>query len=142
MPAPVLRVYPRETVIAEKFHTMVERGVTNSRMKDFYDIWFLARNFRFDGAVLGNAIRATFARRRTDLPNGLPLALTPAFADAPAKQAQWKAFITRTATASGALDLPGVVDQIRVFLGPILEGLAGPTSSPREWNPATGWTIG
>jgi hypothetical protein len=39
MPAPVLRVYPRETVIAEKFHTMVERGLTNSRMKDFYDIW-------------------------------------------------------------------------------------------------------
>jgi hypothetical protein len=140
MPAPVLRVYPRETVIAEKFHTMVERGLTNSRMKDFYDIWFLAKNFRFDGAVLGNAIHATFARRRTDLPNRLPFALSSAFADAPAKQAQWKAFITRTSTASGALDLPSVVDQIRVFLVPILERLASPASTPREWNPETGWT--
>lgn len=140
MPAPVLRVYPRETVIAEKFHTMVDRGLTNSRMKDFYDIWFLAKNFHFDGAVLGNSIHATFARRRTDLPKGLPFALSSAFADAPAKQAQWKAFISRTSTASGALDLPSVVDQIRVFLVPILEGLASSAPSPREWNPETGWT--
>jgi predicted nucleotidyltransferase component of viral defense system len=139
MPAPVLRVYPRETVIAEKFHTMVERGPTNSRMKDFYDIWFLARNFRFDSAVLGNAIRATFARRRTDLPNGLPFALSSAFADATAKQAQWKAFIARASTASEALDLSVVVDQIRGFLVPILEGVANPVFSQREWNPATGW---
>jgi predicted nucleotidyltransferase component of viral defense system len=140
MPAPILRVYPRETVIAEKFHTMVERGLTNSRMKDFYDIWFLAKNFHFDGSVLGNAIHATFARRRTELPNRLPFALSSAFADAPAKQVQWKAFITRTSIASGALDLSSVVDQIRVFLVPILEGLANPDSSPREWNPETGWT--
>ena len=62
------------------------------------------------------------------------------FLDAPAKQAQWKAFITRTSTASGALDLPSVVDQIRVFLVPILERLASPASTPREWNPETGWT--
>jgi hypothetical protein len=139
MPAPVLRVYPRETVIAEKFHTMVDRGLTNSRMKDFYDIWFLAKNFHFDGAVLGNSIHATFARRRTDLPKGLPFPLSSAFADASAKLVQWKAFITRTSIASVALDLPSVVDQIRVFLVPILEGLASP-ASPREWNPETGWT--
>lgn len=140
MPAPVLRVYPRETVIAEKLHTMVERGLANSRMKDFYDIWFLARNFDFDGVLLGNAIRATFARRRTDLPNGLPFALSSTFTAAPAKQAQWKAFVTRTSTANGAPDLAGVVDQIRVFLVPILDGLTSPTSSPRKWNPETGWT--
>jgi hypothetical protein len=140
MPAPLLRVYPRETVIAEKFHTMVERGLTNSRMKDFYDIWFLAKNFRFDGVLLGHAIRATFARRRTDLPNGVPFALSSSFADAPAKQSQWKAFITRTSTASPALDLPTVVDEIRAFLIPILDGLTRPDSRPGEWNPETGWT--
>ncbi len=109
-------------------------------MKDFYDIWFLAKNFRFDGAVLGNAIHATFARRRTDLPNGLPFALSSAFAAAPAKQVQWKAFITRTSTASPALDLPTVVDGIRAFLIPILDGLTRPATSPRKWNPETGWT--
>ena len=118
---------------------MVERGLTNSRMKDFYDIWFLARNFRFDGPLLGNAIRATFARRRTNLPSGLPFALSPAFVGAPAKQAQWKAFISRTSTASGSLDLPRVIDQIRVFLVPILEGLTNATSSSQEWNPEIGW---
>ena len=139
MPAPLLRVYPRETVIAEKFHTMVERGLTNSRMKDFYDLWFLAKNFHFDGALLGKAIQATFARRRTDLPSGMPLALSSAFADEPAKQAQWKAFITRTSTEKGDLDLPGVVDQIRVFLFPVLDSLASPTSRRQEWTPATGW---
>jgi len=42
-PAPHLRTYPRETVIAEKFEAMVRLGIVNTRMKDFYDVWQLAR---------------------------------------------------------------------------------------------------
>ena len=64
MPVPRLRVYPRETVIAEKVEAMVTLGLGNSRMKDFFDIWYLARTFEFDEATLRAAIRATFSRHR------------------------------------------------------------------------------
>ena len=65
VPAPVLRAYPREAVIAEKLHAMVDLGLANSRMKDFFDLWFLASNFSFDGGTLGESVRSTFGRRAT-----------------------------------------------------------------------------
>lgn len=74
-PAPALSGYPRETVIAEKFHAMVYLRTFNSRMKDFYDVWLLARQFAFDGSVLSKAIAATFANRETAIdvePKKLP----------------------------------------------------------------------
>lgn len=77
---PQPRTYLRETVITEKFQAMVQLGIANSRMKDFYDIWFLARSFAFEGVRLAEAIRHTFDRRQTPVPAVTPLALTPAFA--------------------------------------------------------------
>jgi hypothetical protein len=73
-PAPILKAYPRETVVAEKFQAMAMLGIVNSRMKDFYDLWTLARQFEFSGPVLSAAIRATFERRQTPLPEQLPIA--------------------------------------------------------------------
>lgn len=67
MPAPRLRTYPRETVVAEKFEAMVKLGLANTRMKDFYDVWLLAQEMSFDGAILSAAIAATFERRNTEL---------------------------------------------------------------------------
>ncbi|MGH8516480.1 MAG: nucleotidyl transferase AbiEii/AbiGii toxin family protein, partial [Panacagrimonas sp.] len=78
LPAPHLLVYPRETVIAEKFQAMVQLGRANSRMKDFYDIWLLAKSYNFEGDRLPRAIAATFARRGTPIPNAIPDALTDA----------------------------------------------------------------
>ena len=66
-PAPQIRSYPIYTVVAEKFEAMVKLGITNSRMKDFFDVWFLSRRFDFDGVTLHKAIHATFARRLTAL---------------------------------------------------------------------------
>lgn len=68
-PAPRIRIYPRETVIAEKLHGMVRFGIANTRMKDYYDLWFLSAHFPFEGATLQRAIRATFQRRGTALPD-------------------------------------------------------------------------
>lgn len=59
---PRIRAYPRETVVAEKIHAMVHLGIANSRMKDFFDVWFLARGFAFDGRLLSEAMRRTFER--------------------------------------------------------------------------------
>jgi hypothetical protein len=78
-PAPQMQGYPRETVVAEKFQAMVALGIANSRMKDFYDVWTLAREFEFKGPSLCAAIRATFERRQTPLPATTPLALTLEF---------------------------------------------------------------
>lgn len=94
-PAPHIRVYPRETVVAEKFQAMVHLGIANSRMKDFHDLWVIGSQFNFDGATLTSAIVRTFERRNTPLPNSLPLALTPEFFLDEQKVRQWKAFLNR-----------------------------------------------
>lgn len=67
LPAPMLRGYTPESVIAEKLETMIKRGLLNSRMKDFYDVWVLSQQFAFNCATLTNAIQATFKQRRTTL---------------------------------------------------------------------------
>jgi predicted nucleotidyltransferase component of viral defense system len=116
LPAPRLRTYPREPVIAEKFQAMVALGRANSRMKDFYDIWLLSRTYDFEGHALARAIAATFARRKTPIPAEPPYALTRAFADDRAKQQQWASF----AEAIGA-ELPAlaeIADDLAGFLMP------------------------
>jgi predicted nucleotidyltransferase component of viral defense system len=140
MPSPRMRVYARETAIAEKVEAMVTLGLGNSRMKDFFDIWYLARTFEFDEATLGAAIRATFARRQTPLPQEMPVALTAAFALDPAKAAQWRAFIGRSRAVGTAPSLSDVVEVLVALLTPAL-GRGGHQGSPRRWQPDAGrWT--
>lgn len=114
LPAPRLRAYARETVIAEKFQAMVALGRANSRMKDFYDIWVLRRSFDFDDDRLPRAIAATFARRGTPIPQKLPDALTPAFASDREKQRQWSAFVAEVAKDPGTL--ADVINELADFL--------------------------
>lgn len=133
--APKLRVYPRESVVAEKLEAMVHLGVANSRMKDFFDIWFLAQTFAFDGAVLSAAIRATFERRGTPLPIDAPLALTPAFATDATKLTQWKAFMARGKLAPADLTLEQAVSSIASFLSPLLEAARGGHLFDAAWAP-------
>lgn len=118
-PAPRLRAYARETVIAEKFQAMVALGRANSRMKDFYDIWILSRSFAFEDDRVARAIAATFARRGTEIPSGLPDALTPEFAADEQKQSQWNAFIGDVALDPGTLG--EVIDDLSSFLRPHVE---------------------
>jgi len=125
--APALRAYPKETVIAEKFHAMVVLGMTNSRMKDFFDIAWLAEKFAFNDAPLRTAITATFARRRTSLPEGMPLALTVEFYGDDAKQQQWKGFLRRVNLPSETLAT--VVGRIANFLAPFVHK----THMHRHW---------
>jgi hypothetical protein len=79
-PAPEILGYSRESVVSEKFDAMVTRGALNTRLKDFYDIWLLSRDFEFDGRTLSDAIRRTSEKRGTHIPP-LPVGLTRAFAD-------------------------------------------------------------
>ena len=137
-PAPTLRAYPRETVIAEKYQAMVALGIANSRMKDFYDIWFLARHFPFAGATLSKAIRATFERRKTPLPPQPPLALTREFYDDSAKIQQWQGFVRKSKLPATSVGLADIAAALSAFLWPptigLLSGqefkLAWPTGGP------------
>lgn len=114
MRSPRLLACPRETVVAEKFQAMVTLGIANSRMKDFFDVWVLARDFAFDGRILGESIRRTFERRRTLLPAAPPFALRTAFGADAAKQLQWNAFLRKTRLSAPALAT--VVAEIATFL--------------------------
>jgi hypothetical protein len=136
---PRLKVYPREPVVAEKFQAMVALGIGNSRMKDFYDVWVLARTFPFDGGTLSKSIKATFERRRTPLPAGEPFALSPSFADDRLKQAQWEAFVRKGRLLAKPPPLADVIEALRGFLLPPARALAaggpwrtrsGPSSGP------------
>ena len=116
MPPPRLLGYARETVIAEKFQAMVVLGRVNSRMKDYFDIWMLSRSFDFERSRLARAIAATFARRRTAIPDETPDALSTAFAADERKQRQWEAFVRNVAAAP--VSLAEVVAALEAFLMP------------------------
>lgn len=115
-PAPRLRSYRQETVIAEKFQAMVVLGRANSRMKDFYDILALSQTYAFEGDDLSRAIKATFKRRGTSIPTQRPDALTDAFANDPAKQRQWEAFLRGIEAEPVALSQ--VIETLGLFLMP------------------------
>lgn len=114
-PSARLRAYPAETVVAEKVEAMVQLGLANSRMKDFYDLAALSRMFPFDGGVLVRAISATFARRKTPLPVDTPVALTRAFFDDTTKKTQWAAF-ARKSSVGDAGDLMSTVEAVARFV--------------------------
>lgn len=103
-PAPRLCVYPRATVVAEKLEAIVSFGMANSRLKDYFDLRALAREGLLDPRQLADAIAATFARRRTAIPAGMPLGLTDEFAHDPAKQTQWRAFLGRNRLEAPTLE--------------------------------------
>ena len=113
-PAPRLRVYPRAAVAAEKLEAIVSLGMANSRMKDFFDLRALALEGVLDAQLLGDAIAATFQRRRTAVPVDVPLGLSDEFARDAAKQTQWKAFLGKNRLAAPTLD--EVIEEVRRFV--------------------------
>lgn len=136
-PAAEVLAYRKETVIAEKFHAMVDKGLSNSRMKDFFDIRFLARNFSFEEETLGKALTSTFWPRKTKLPVEIPIALTPAFSEG-TRPVQWEAFLRKS-------DLPTepfaiVIEDIASFLWPICQHLHQGTPLSHRWPPGGPWT--
>jgi predicted nucleotidyltransferase component of viral defense system len=115
LPVPRLRAYARETVVAEKYHAMIARGLANSRMKDFYDVWVLSKSYTFD-TRLAQAIAATFRRRQTEIPETIPDAFTPDFFRNKGKIQQWSAFVRDLSAESPTLET--VVSELATFIGP------------------------
>ena len=110
-PTARLLVYPPETVVAEKLEALVSLGLSNSRMKDFYDLHWLATHFELDRSALGGAIRNTFARRETPLPQGTPVAYTAEFTEDSQKRGQWNSFLRKNKLQ--APELPELIKTIQ-----------------------------
>jgi hypothetical protein len=140
MAAPELRAYPPETVVAEKLQAMVQLGMANSRMKDFHDLWVMARDFAFEGEPLRNAIIATFSRRKTDLPFAAPTALTVTFSNDETKKKQWSAFCARSGLKDQAGNLGEVVEVLRGFLLPSLSAAASGEAFALKWPRGGPWS--
>lgn len=136
-PAAHLRAYPIYTVVAEKLEASVRLGEQNTRMKDFFDLWFLSRNFPFAGELLKNAIAQTFTRREMPLPETLPVALTPEFAAM--KAVTWAAFMRRNGL--GPLEMTEVLEAIRAFAWPAMEAAARDQPFCECWNFPGGWSL-
>lgn len=138
-PPPSLLAYPRYTMVAEKFETMIRLGMANSRMKDFYDLWLIIRLFEFNGLTLCNAIRNTFKRRSTALPGGLPKVFTDEFRQDAQKQTQWRAFIRKSKPKDVHGNFDAVVGEVAAFLEPVLESIREETQFRMFWPPNGQW---
>ena len=116
--APRLMAYPVYTVIAEKLEAMVQLGIDNSRMKDFYDLDFLLARFALDDDILRQAIRNTFERRQTPLPTATPTVFSPEFLIR--KALLWQQFLKRNQLLESDRSWEAVLDGLRDRLLPLL----------------------
>lgn len=138
MEAPLIRAYPREATISEKFHAMVVLDIRNSRMKDFYDIWFMANTWEFEMDSLQKAIEFSFKRRGTPLPEDIPFALTEGFLDDAEKKMQWNAFVNRFDAGEARRTLAEVGAVLRTFLLPCILKESQQQSGV-QWSPTHHW---
>ena len=137
-PAPVLRAYNRETAIAEKFEAMISLGRLNSRMKDFFDVWMLAKTSDFHGADLSAAVLATFRRRGTEFA-AAPQVFEGDFALDSSKQSQWAGFLKRMRPSEAPPAFPDTLASIRMFLEPIHLSLRSEVAFDRIWKHPGPW---
>ena len=129
LPAPKLRAYPTYTVIAEKLHAIALLGMTNSRLKDYFDLSVLLERETFDIDLLAQAIKATFERRGLSVPDAVPIGLTDEFAHDSSRQSLWLAFLKKNELLPEPL--PAIVDRLRSALAPALNPKA-PNSRTME----------
>jgi len=137
LPAPSLRGYPPETVIAEKVEAMVYLGRLNSRMKDFYDVWRMAQQFSFDGATLIEAMLRTFEARKTAAI--LFEELQAEILENQNIEKQWNAFV-RKSQVEAPDSFTEILTLIEVFLTPLLSALKDEQTMVYRWNAPGPWT--
>jgi predicted nucleotidyltransferase component of viral defense system len=138
LPTPSVQGYSKESAIAEKLQIMVRLGILNSRLKDFYDIWLLSRQFDFDGQTLASAIQETFRARETEIP-AQPHVLMTAFAQDADKQSQWRGFRRRNLLEGSPENLMEAVDCISTFIAPVMEAIVLGKIFNEVWNHPGPW---
>ena len=122
LPAPRLRAYPTYTVIAEKLHAIALLGMTNSRLKDYFDLSVLLERETLDTVLRDQAIKAAVERRCISVRDAVPIGLTDEFAHDPSRQSLWLAFLKKNELLPEPL--PAIVDRLRSALAPALNRAA------------------
>lgn len=140
-PAPSLQGYNRETAVAEKFEAMVKLSELNTRMKDFFDIWYLSQSFSFDGRALLEACRSTFNKRGTAI-TPTPTALTTAYGLDATRQRLWTAFRKKSRLVQTPESFSAIHAPIANFLSPIAKAMASEGAPPSWWSAGGPWANG
>lgn len=138
-PKPHLNGYPQESVISEKFEAMIKLGLLNSRMKDFYDIWLMARQFEFNGANIASAIKKTFNNRKTDIPNKKPLFANEIYDEKSDRQTLWNAFLKKGDIQHAPETLSVTAKEIESFLIEPILALNKNVKFDKTWKSPRGW---
>lgn len=139
LPVPHLRAYPKETVIAEKLHAMTVLASTNSRMKDFYDVWVMQSRFPFDGEMLAAAIKATFNRRRTEVVPSSCIAFQSLYYASEEPLTGWRLYVERGSFEKIPPTFAEVGEAIEAFLRPVAESIARNEEFALSWPPGGLW---
>ncbi len=132
-PQPHLKGYPAESVVSEKFEAMVKLGLLNSRMKDFYDIWLMMRQFNFDGLKLVEALKGTFKHRKTPLPEHKPLFAEEIYDERSDRQTLWKALLKKGDIKYVPEKLRTTATEIEQFLIKPLDAIQRSKEFIKEW---------
>lgn len=141
LPVADVRAYTPYSAVAEKLEAIVVLGLANSRMKDYYDLTILPARLEFEGSVLIESVRKTFARRQTPIPVDPPEGLTSAFARSDERAIRWRAFLQKSRLTSVSRDLEVIVGQASRFLLPVLQAASGQESRAGlgSWPPGGPW---
>ena len=138
-PKPRLKGYPAESVISEKFETMVKLGLLNSRMKDFYDIWLMVRQFDFNESTIAEALKRTFKHRKTDLPRAQPLFAEEIYDEQSDRQMLWKAFLRKGDIKHAPEKLTTTAKEIEEFLIKPLNAIKNNQEFKGKWMAPGPW---
>jgi predicted nucleotidyltransferase component of viral defense system len=139
MPQPSIMGYTPESLIAEKVHAMIKLGIINSRIKDYYDVWFLSQQFPFKGYELAAAIKQTFLTRRTALTN-FNIDILHQLGSDEVKHRYWKAYIEKNQLLDSAISFNSVINQIELFIYPIFEYQLKNKEFEQIWKPPGPWS--
>lgn len=134
--APIIKTYSLESTIAEKFDAILQRFELTGRMKDFYDIYYLARTFDFDGAKLQTAIFETLQRRGTPYDRDSFKRIL-SLAEDEDMQKRWKYFLKNI--KDNTLEFTVVIDEIQKFLEPVFEAIVNEDEWQKDWTVNSGW---
>ena len=134
LPSPKLKIYPVYGVVAEKFQAMVNLGLANSRMKDFYDICVIAHTMNLDGELLSQAVKATFERRKTPISTKPLYLFGHDFTQDKSKHTQWNAFKNKN-NLNIETEFAEAVYEVQNLLEPVYQSIAVQKSFTRKWLP-------
>lgn len=128
---PRVYAYSLASSIAEKFEAIVSLAYDNSRFKDYYDIYVLAKRHNFDGAEIAEALKETFANRHTLMDE--IVAFEDGFANDTIRQSRWRSFVKKK-KAMLPVTMEETIETIKLFLLPVVESIRAGEKFKKVWN--------